>query len=115
MVAICAASPEFASKLILHIIFCLGSLVEPFDTVLPKRSFLRCFIQQVQRARRAYNVKYGLSELDSKEFLDDLDEAPAKPAAVEDSPDAGEASGEAADEASGEEPDESSGPGRLMT
>ena len=68
----------------LHIIYCLGSLVEPFDTVLPERSLLRCFIQQVQRARKAFEVKHGLEGIGDMQFFDDDEAAPASDKPPED-------------------------------
>lgn len=44
----CLASPSTASALLLHTICFIGSLVEPFDSVLPNKFFLRPFIAQAR-------------------------------------------------------------------
>ena len=45
---------------LLHFIFFIGSLFEPYDSLLPKKSFLKFFIRAVQKAKRDYDVKHGL-------------------------------------------------------
>ena len=54
----------------------LGSLFEPFDTVLPAKHPLRFFVDQVQHARRAFEVKHGLEGLRGgpMNFFDDADD-----------------------------------------
>ena len=53
----------------------LGSLFEPFDTVLPAKHPLRFFVDQVQHARRAFEVKHGLEGLRSPmNFFDETDD-----------------------------------------
>ncbi|EOD28059.1 hypothetical protein EMIHUDRAFT_235264 [Emiliania huxleyi CCMP1516] len=47
----CLVSRSAASRLVLHIMCFIGSLLEPFDSVLPKRSALRPFIEQARRVR----------------------------------------------------------------
>lgn len=52
--------PSLVTRLLLHIICCIGSLLEPYDSLLPKNSFLKFFIRTVQKAKRDYDLKYGL-------------------------------------------------------
>ena len=53
----------------------LGSLFEPFDTVLPAKHPLRFFVDQVQHARRAFEVKHGLEGLRTPmSFFDEADD-----------------------------------------
>lgn len=46
----CLVSPSTASAMLLHVICFIGSLVEPFDSVLPNKFFLRPFIAQASLA-----------------------------------------------------------------
>merc|ERR1719272_2606575 len=57
------AFPEPMARFALHVLCFLGSLFEPFDTVLPAKHPLRFFVDQVQHARRAFEVKHGLEGL----------------------------------------------------
>ena len=66
-------SPALATKLWLHMLCCIGSLIEPFDSVLPSQSVLRPFVGLVQRARRSYAEEHGLVQLGESQFFDDVD------------------------------------------
>jgi hypothetical protein len=59
----CLASPSTASALLLHIICFIGSLVEPFDSVLPNKFFLRPFIAQVSRVPERANARQSGSRV----------------------------------------------------
>ena len=52
--------PTLMERLLLHFICFIGSLFEPYDSILPKKSFLKFFIRAVQKAKRDYDVKHGL-------------------------------------------------------
>ena len=52
--------PTLMERLLLHIICFIGSLFEPYDSILPKKSFLKFFIRAVQKGKRDYDVKHGL-------------------------------------------------------
>jgi len=68
------AYPEPMARFFLHVLCFLGSLFEPFDSVLPQKHPLRVFIAQVQDARRAYEVKHGLVGMrDPMHFFDEDD------------------------------------------
>ena len=61
--------------MITQVLCFLGSLFEPFDTVLPAKHPLRFFVDQVQHARRAFEVKHGLEGLRSPmNFFDETDD-----------------------------------------
>lgn len=96
--------PGAMERLLLHVICIIGSLFEPFDSVLPKRSPLRFFIKAVQDAKRAYDVKHGLVSIDDQTFFDEEDSPPLEEEqgdAVEGEEESGEA------DAAGAELDES--------
>eukprot|EP00310_Coccolithus_braarudii_P007591 CAMPEP_0183360454 /NCGR_PEP_ID=MMETSP0164_2-20130417/55229_1 /TAXON_ID=221442 /ORGANISM="Coccolithus pelagicus ssp braarudi, Strain PLY182g" /LENGTH=185 /DNA_ID=CAMNT_0025534817 /DNA_START=85 /DNA_END=642 /DNA_ORIENTATION=- len=71
LMALCFVQPKLMSRLLLHAIFCVGSLLEPFETVLPERSIIRSFVQTMQKARRAYEEKHGLAHIGEQQFFDD--------------------------------------------
>ena len=84
------AAPTSISWLLMHLICFLGSLIEPFDHVLPKSGILRGMVRLVQQARTAYEVKHGLVPLhEQKRFFDDEDEddAPGDAAEADGEPD----------------------------
>ncbi|KAL1507050.1 hypothetical protein AB1Y20_007912 [Prymnesium parvum] len=67
-------NPEMAERVLLHLICFIGSLFEPYDSILPKNSFLKFFIKAVQKAKRDYDVKYGLVSIEDQTFFDSEDE-----------------------------------------
>ena len=74
IVGLALTFPEPMARLALHVLCFLGSLFEPFNDVLPQKHPLKFFVQQVQHARRAYEVKHGLEGLRSPmQFFDDDD------------------------------------------
>jgi len=75
LLAMYMLSPGLLTKLWLHVLCCFGSLIEPFDSVLPPRSVLRPFVTLVQRARRSYEDEHGLTHLREGQFFDDEDSA----------------------------------------
>jgi len=76
----------------------LGSLFEPFDTVLPAKHPLRFFVDQVQHARRAFEVKHGLEGLRTPmSFFDEADDDEGGDG--EDDEDGGDGDGDAVDAA----------------
>ena len=76
-------NPAAASSLTLHAICFIGSLVEPLESLLPKRSILRAFIYQVKKSRRAFEVKHGIpSDMDDDDGPAFLDEPPEEGAEV---------------------------------
>ena len=103
----------------LQVLCFLGSLFEPFDTVLPAKHPLRFFVDQVQHARRAFEVKHGLEGLrtpmsffdeadddeggDGEDDGDDGDAVDAAEAAEAGEEAQGEATAESADQESSEE------------
>ena len=52
--------PSMMERLLVHLICFIGSLFEPYDSVLDKKSPLKFFIKAVQKAKRDYDVKHGL-------------------------------------------------------
>ena len=103
----------------LQVLCFLGSLLEPFDTVLPAKHPLRFLVDQVQHARRAFEVKHGLEGLrtpmsffdeadddeggDGEDDGDDGDAVDAAEAAEAGEEAQGEATAESADQESSEE------------
>ena len=67
------ACPDVLTALLVQLICYLGSLFEPFDSVLPEKGLLRSLVTTVQRAKKAYNVKYGLVTIDEQQFFDEED------------------------------------------
>ena len=67
------ACPDVLANFLVQLICFFGSLFEPFDSVLPERGFLRAIVTTVQRAKKAYNVKHGLVQIDEQQFFDDED------------------------------------------
>merc|ERR1740117_2539308 len=75
LMGLAVAFPEPMARFALHVLCFLGSLFEPFDTGLPAKHPLRFFVDQVQHARRAFEVKHGLEGLRSPmNFFDDADD-----------------------------------------
>merc|ERR1712217_986875 len=60
-------------RLLLHLICFIGSQLEPYDMILPKKSSLKVFIRVVQKAKRDYDVKHGLVSIDDQTFFDEDD------------------------------------------
>lgn len=71
------ACPDLLAKVLVQLICFIGSLLEPFDMILPAKGLLRTMVTTVQRAKKAYNVKHGLVSIDEQQFFDDEDEAEA--------------------------------------
>ena len=141
----CAAGRRF---LVLHAIMLVGSLFEPFDSVLPNNNPLKMFIGavrsalassprrphvpsaafalarrgaalssrphrpsragrprrhrvQVQRARRAYEVKHGLVSIDDQVFFDE-EETPEEEGAEDEEGAEGAAAADGSDDAGAE-------------
>mmetsp|Transcript_39947 Transcript_39947/g.105559 ORF Transcript_39947/g.105559 Transcript_39947/m.105559 type:complete len:190 (+) Transcript_39947:110-679(+) len=67
------AVPDALAGLLVQLICFFGSLFEPFDSVLPERGLLRSMVNTVQRAKKAYNVKHGLVQIDEQQFFDEED------------------------------------------
>ena len=65
--------PDVLAGLLVQLICYIGSLFEPFDSVLPEKGLLRTLVTTVQRAKKAYNVKHGLISIDEQQFFDDED------------------------------------------
>lgn len=66
------------ASLLLQLICYVGSLFEPFDSLLPEHGLLRSLVNTVKDAKRAYNVKHGIPSIDDQQFFDedeDEDEA----------------------------------------
>ncbi|KAL3928653.1 MAG: hypothetical protein SGPRY_002298 [Prymnesium sp.] len=57
------------TRLMMHFVYFVGSLLEPYDSLLPKKSFLRVFIMAVQKGKRDYDVS-----MDDQTFFDNEDE-----------------------------------------
>uniref|UniRef100_A0A7S2G2I5 Uncharacterized protein n=1 Tax=Haptolina brevifila TaxID=156173 RepID=A0A7S2G2I5_9EUKA len=72
--AMSVACPDLLTRLLVQLICFVGSLFEPFDTVLPQSGLLRTCITTVQQAKKAYNVKHGLVQIDEQQFFDEEDE-----------------------------------------
>lgn len=72
--AMTVACPDVLARLLVQLLCFVGSLFEPFDTVLPQSGLLRACITTVQQAKKAYNVKHGLVQIDEQQFFDDEDE-----------------------------------------
>jgi hypothetical protein len=68
------ACPDVLARLLVHMLCYIGSLFEPFDTVLPEKGLLRSLVTTVQQAKKAYNVKHGLVSIDEQQFFDSEDE-----------------------------------------
>eukprot|EP00966_Prymnesium_polylepis_P224004 5182298-Prymnesium_polylepis.1 len=47
--------PSMMERLLVHLICFIGSLFEPYDSVLDKKSPLKFFIKAVQKAKRDYD------------------------------------------------------------
>jgi len=71
LMSLCFFKPELFTWLMLHVIFCMGSLFEPFEPVLPKKSIIRSFVQSMLNARRAYEEKHGLAHIGEQQFFDE--------------------------------------------
>ena len=119
LMGLAVAFPEPMARFALHVLCFLGSLLEPFDTVLPAKHPLRFLVDQVQHARRAFEVKHGLEGLrtpmsffdeadddeggDGEDDGDDGDAVDAAEAAEAGEEAQGEATAESADQESSEE------------
>merc|ERR1719506_2182787 len=42
--------------------------------MLPEKGLLRAFVTTVKQAKKAYNIKHGLIDIDDQQFFDDEDE-----------------------------------------
>lgn len=72
--AMALTCPDLLARLLVQLICFVGSLFEPFDTVLPQTGLMRACVTSVQNAKKAYNVKHGLVQIDDQQFFDDEDE-----------------------------------------
>lgn len=68
------ACPDVLARILLQLVCYLGSLLEPFDTVLPEKGLMRSLVTTVQRAKKAYNVKHGLVTIEDGQFFDEEDD-----------------------------------------
>jgi hypothetical protein len=75
--------PDVLAGLLVQFICYIGSLFEPYDSVLPEKGLLRTLVTTVQRAKKAYNVKHGLISIDEQQFFDDEDASSRDEAADE--------------------------------
>merc|ERR1711879_1022658 len=66
------ACPTVLFKILMHFLCFIGSLFEPFDSVLPERGLVRFLVTTVQDARKAYNVEHGLASDDDQKFFEDF-------------------------------------------
>ena len=73
LLAMAAFFPEQLARLLIHAVCFIGSLLEPYDTMLPEQSPLRFFTKSVQNAKKAYDVKHGLVQIDEQKFFDEDD------------------------------------------
>ena len=86
LVAMAFAAPDMLARLVLQVICFFGSLIEPFDPLLPEKGLLRTLVTTVKSAKRAWYIKQGLPDPSDTSFMDDDDDddddvaASAKPA-----------------------------------
>ena len=66
--------PDVLARLLVQVLCFFGSLIEPFDTLLPKEGPVRALVTTVKQAKRAYNIKHGIPSLDDQQFFEDEDE-----------------------------------------
>ena len=74
MVAMAFAAPGLLAKLLLQVICYFGSLIEPFDSLLPENGVLRAMVTTVKDAKRNWHKKMGIPYLEDTGFLDEDDE-----------------------------------------
>ena len=73
-IALALAAPEVLARLLVQLICFIGSLLEPFEMLLPEKGLVRSLVSTVQAAKKAYNVKHGLVTIDDAQFFDDDDD-----------------------------------------
>ena len=66
--------PDVLASLLLQLVCYVGSLFEPFDSLLPQHGLLRSLVNTVKDAKRAYNVKHGIPSIDDQQFFDEDDD-----------------------------------------
>merc|ERR1719271_620859 len=66
--------PDALAQVLLELICYLGSFLEPYESMLPEKGLLRAFVTTVKQAKKAYNIKHGLIDIDDQQFFDDEDE-----------------------------------------
>jgi hypothetical protein len=52
--------PDTLARLLIQVLCYIGSLLEPFDSLLPETGVFRSLVNTVKQAKRAYNVKHGI-------------------------------------------------------
>ena len=90
--------PDVLARLLLQVLCFFGSLIEPFDSLLPQTDPLRALVTTVKQAYRADTIKHGIPSLDDQQFFEDEDEdedgaAAASSAASDDNDDDDEGDG----------------------
>merc|ERR1719321_1150734 len=66
--------PDHLAKVLLELVCYLGSFLEPYEELLPSKGPLRAMVTTVKQARKAYNIKNGLIDIDDAQFFDEEDE-----------------------------------------
>merc|ERR1719321_2583719 len=66
--------PDHLAKVLLELVCYLGSFLEPYEELLPAKGPLRAMVATVKQARKAYNIKNGLIDIDDAQFFDEEDE-----------------------------------------
>ena len=73
-VGLAVAAPDLLARLLLQLICFFGSLIEPFDPLLPQTGLLRTIVTTVKSAKRAWYIKQGLPDPNDTSFMDDDDD-----------------------------------------
>merc|ERR1719271_483197 len=66
--------PDALAQVLLELVCYLGSFLKPYESMLPEKGLLRAFVTTVKQAKKAYNIKHGLIDIDDQQFFDDEDE-----------------------------------------
>lgn len=74
LVALAFAAPDLLARLLLQVVCFFGSLIEPFDPLLPQKGLLRTLVTTVKSAKRAWYIKQGLPDPSDTSFMDDDDD-----------------------------------------
>ena len=74
LVALAFAAPDVLARILLQVVCFFGSLIEPFDPLLPQKGLLRTLVTTVKSAKRAWYIKQGLPDPGDTSFMDDDDD-----------------------------------------
>lgn len=75
-------APNLLAAMLTHVVLFLGSLIEPFDYLLPKAGLLRNLVTAVKATKKAWYAKTGMIDPNMQGFMDaDDDDYDAVPEA----------------------------------